>query len=340
MPRKSRIDTPGALHHIIARGIEGGKIFRGAKDKDHFLERLEKVLEETETSCYAWALLPNHFHLLLRTGSTSISNVMRRLMTGYAQYYNRRHKRYGHVFQNRFKSVLCQEDKYFLELIRYIHLNPVRADLVRGISMLDSFKYCGHTVLMGKAVRDWQDTKAVLRMFGEKKNTARRAYKAFVKKGIEEGKRNDLTGGGLLRSTGGWDVVKGLREEGRYQRNDERILGDGEFVGRILERTEERMKKEYAYRARGMDLKYAASRVSEMLDIEIEDIWAKGRYKRIVEARSLLCYWAVRELGISMTSLSKIFEISVPSISHSVARGRMIAREKRFSFIKIDISIK
>ena len=105
MPRKSRIDTHGALHHIMARGIEGGNIFRDDADKKHFLERLEKILKDTETCCYAWALIPNHFHLLLRTGPTPITTVMRRFLTGYAQWFNRRHQRQGHVFHNRYKSI-------------------------------------------------------------------------------------------------------------------------------------------------------------------------------------------------------------------------------------------
>ena len=98
---KSGIDSAGALQHIMARGIEGGKVFRNDDDKDHFLERLEKIRRETQTSCYAWALIPDHFHLLLRTGAAPISTVMRRLLTGYAQWYNRRYRRQGHVFQNR-----------------------------------------------------------------------------------------------------------------------------------------------------------------------------------------------------------------------------------------------
>lgn len=203
MPRKSRIDIPGALHHIMARGIEGGKIFRDDADKKHFLDRLEKIVKDTETCCYAWALIPNHFHLLLRTGPTPITTVMRRLLTSYAQWFNRRHQRQGHVFQNRYKSILCQEDKYFLELVRYIHLNPIRAKMVKDLEMLGSYKYCGHSVIMGKVRNGWQNINSVLLMFGEKSGPARRAYRAFVGKGISEGKRKELTGGGLLRSAGG-----------------------------------------------------------------------------------------------------------------------------------------
>jgi len=108
MPRKARIDAPGALHHIICRGIERRKIFDDDIDRDNFLDRLGSISIETSTTCYSWALIPNYFHLLLKTGKVAISTVMRWLLTGYAVSYNRRHRRSGHLFQNRFKSILCK----------------------------------------------------------------------------------------------------------------------------------------------------------------------------------------------------------------------------------------
>ena len=328
MPRKSRIDTAGALHHIMVRGIEGCKIFQNDADRDNFLERFGGILSETKTSCYAWALIPNHFHLLLRTGPVPISTIMRRLLTGYAIWFNRRHRRYGHLFQNRFKSILCQEDSYLLDLVRYIHLNPLRAGIVKNLDELGRYAYCGHSAAMGKVKREWQDTESVLGMFGEQWGAARRAYKSYVEKGIEEGKRYDLTGGGLLRSAGGWEGVKALRGNKVYQRNDERILGDGDFVGRVLASAEEEMERHYALLAHGLDLDEIAARVSQELGIKKEDVYAKGRYHKIVEARSLLCYWAVRELGISMSTLAQKLGISITSISVSVSRGRVIAEKK------------
>ena len=253
---------------------------------------------------------------------------MRRLLTGYALWYNRTHRRHGHLFQNRFKSILCQEDVYLLELVRYIHLNPIRARLVEDLDELGRYPYSGHSVLMGKMKNPWQDTEGVLGMFGEKLGAARRAYRAFVEKGIAQGRRQDLTGGGLLRSAGGWEGVKALREEKVYQRNDERILGDGDFVGRVLASAEEAMEKRYALRARGVDLAFIASRVSDVLGVKPEEVWAEGKYRRIVEARSLLCYWAVRELGVPMSSLARKLGISIPSVSESVTRGRRIAEER------------
>ncbi len=258
---------------------------------------------------------------------------MRRLLTGYALWYNRRHRRNGHVFQNRFKSILCQEDIYLLELVRYIHLNPIRARLVEDLDELGRYPYCGHSVVMGKVKKPWQNTQGVPGMFGEKLGAARLGYRAFVGKGIAEGRRSDLTGGGLLRSAGGWEGVKALREEKVYQRNDERILGDGDFVGRVPASAEEAMEKRYALRARGVDLATITSRVSEELGVKPEEVWAEGKYRRIVEARSLLCYWAVRELGVPMSSLARKLGISIPSVSESVTRGRRIAEAKKFLLI-------
>lgn len=334
MPRKSRIDAAGALHHIMVRGIERGTVFRDDTDRDHFLERLGGILEDANAFCYAWALIANHFHLVLRTGPVPISTIMRRLLTGYALWYNRRHHRNGHLFQNRFKSILCQEDVYLLELVRYVHLNPIRAKLVKDLDELSRYPYSGHSVIMGRVKKPWQDTEGVLAMFGENLRAGRRAYRSFVEKGVAEGRRKDLTGGGLLRSAGGWEGVTALREEKVYQRNDERILGDGEFVGSVLATAEEAMEKRHGLRARGVTVDFVASRVSEVLGVKPDEVWAEGKYRRIVEARSLLCYWAVRELGLPMSSMAQRLRISIPAVSGSVTRGRRIAETHGFILLE------
>ena len=334
MPRKSRIDAPGALHHIIAKGIEGRRIFEKDADRDNFLVRLGDILGETKTVCYAWALIPNHFHLLLRTGNFPISTVMRRLLTGYALWYNRKHGRAGHLFQNRYRSILCQEDVYLLELVRYIHLNPLRARLVPDLNRLDRYNYSGHSVLMGKVKNDWQDTDKVLSLFGRKAGSARRAYRGFVEKGIAQGKRSDLTGGGLVRSAGGWAAVLALRGAKIYQNSDERILGDGDFVDSVLTAANEAMERRYYLQSSGFTLDKLADRVANILGMRPEDVWATGRYHHLVEARSLLCYWAARELGFSMASLARKLKISVPAVSKSVVRGEEMARAGGYSLVE------
>ena len=129
MPRLARLDAPDVVHHVIIRGIERKKIFRDDKDRHNFIARLEELLPATNTACYAWALLSNHAHFLLRSGDAGLSNLMSRLLTGHAVQFNRRHRRHGQLFQNRYKSIICQEDAYLLELVRYIHLNPLRAKI-------------------------------------------------------------------------------------------------------------------------------------------------------------------------------------------------------------------
>ena len=325
MPRKARIDAPGALHHIIARGIGRRKVFDDNDDRDFFMERLGQVVSETETQCFAWALMPNHFHLLLKTGITPISTVMKRLLTGYAMHYNRRHKRYGHLFQNRYKSILCQEDSYLLELTRYVHLNPLRAKLVSDMKELGNHPYSGHSVLMGRVTAEWQNTKYILGLFGDKVSVARRRYLEFVIKGIAAGKRQDLTGGGLVRSVGGWSAVKSLRKVGAIQKGDERILGDGEFVEKVLFQAEEAFERKYRLNAKGIDIDRITERVADIMGMAPEAVWASGKQSKIVQARSLLCYWATTELGISQVWLSRKLGISQPAVSLSVSRGRRIA---------------
>ncbi|MBN2034489.1 MAG: transposase [Deltaproteobacteria bacterium] len=130
MPRKARIEASGALHHVIIRGIERRKIFRSDFDRDNFLKRLSALIPETKTDCFAWVLMSNHVHLLLRTGCVPIALLMNRLLSGYAGWFNKKYRRHGQLFQNRYKSILCQEDIYLKELVCYIHSNSLRAGLV------------------------------------------------------------------------------------------------------------------------------------------------------------------------------------------------------------------
>jgi REP-associated tyrosine transposase len=319
----------------MARGIEKSPIFKDDIDRTHFAKRLGKIVSDTHTDCLAWALMPNHFHLLLKTDQTHLSTFMRRLLTGHALWFNKRHGRSGHLFQNRFKSILCQEEIYFLELVRYIHLNPLRANLVEDSEALSRYTFCGHGVLLGNITCDWQKTATVLNHFNHKTFIARRMYRQFVAKGIAQGKRADLTGGGLVRSAGGWTALKALRRTKRFQVGDERILGDGNFVESILVSVNESIENKYFLLSSGYDLDTVAKRVADIMGIETEKVWAPGRNRQTVEARSCLCYWAVRELGMSMASLARKLNLSITAVSKSVARGENIVAKKNVSLVDI-----
>jgi len=322
MPRKARIDAPGALHHIILRGIERTLIFRDDTDVESFLDRLGSLLLESSTTCLAWALVSNHVHLLLRTGLVPISTLMRRLLTGYAQQFNRRHRRHGVLFQNRYKSILCEEEPYLLELVRYIHLNPLRAGAVKDIDELSSYPRSGHSALMGKVSREWQETEYVLGLFGGRLRQARRAYERFVAAGLDRGRRPELVGGGLIRSVGGWSAIKSLRNSGMGIMGDERILGSGDFVKSVLKQAQEQYEKKTLARVKGLKLETMIERVAEKLGLVPADVGSAGRQRRFARARAVICALAIEYLGISGRQVSRQLNLSPSAVSKLLQRGR------------------
>ena len=320
MPRRSRLDAPAMLHHVIIRGIERRPVFAGLADRRDFFRRCGDLFPETGTSCYAWALLSNHAHLLLRTGTVPLSRVMARLLSGYAAGFNRRRKRSGHLFQNRYKSIICQEDVYFKDLVRYIHLNPLRARLVPDLSALGTYPWSGHAPLLSKKNCPWQDTEYALSFFG-----SARAYLQFVRKGVDQGQRPDLVGGGLARSRRGWAEARKSRG---LNKGDERILGDTSFVMSILADAEQDLERRHTMKQSGIGLDAVEKRVCRLYGLKPDDLYARGRQKTLAEARSLFCFWAVRELGMPQTALAERFSLTAPAISYAVRRGQRIALEK------------
>lgn len=245
MPRKARLDAPGTLHHVIVRGIEKRDIVFGDKDRENFVGRLGQLSEKTGNSVMAWALMTNHAHILVKSGRGGLSEFMRRLLTGYAISFNLRHQRSGHLFQNRYKSIICQEDAYFKELVRYIHLNPLRAKVVADLDTLDAYPWSGHSALVGKSAQPWLNVESVLKWFGQNPSDARQGYREFMLKGVDQGRRPELVGGGLVRSLGGWSAVKALRKTGEMELSDSRILGDGDFVAQMMEEIDASQKRQF-----------------------------------------------------------------------------------------------
>jgi REP element-mobilizing transposase RayT len=329
MPRRARLDAPGALQHLIIRGIERQKIFRDDDDRAAFLRRLERVLTESATPCYAWAFMPNHAHLLLQTGRVPLATVMRRVLTGYAVTFNRRHRRHGPLFQNRYKSILCEQEPYLLELVRYIHLNPLRGQQVRDLEELDRYPYSGHSTLMGKRINEWQAVDAVLGQFARREVTARRKYRAFVGEGVIKGRRPELVGGGLIRSLGGWMAALALQQEQSLRvKGDERILGTSEFVLHVLAMAEEELKRSEQVRQRGVNLDGLARQAADAFGVEPDTLFHPGQLRAVVAARSLFCYWAVRELCHTATALAKRLGMTQPAVSIAVRRGERIAQQR------------
>jgi len=292
MPRQARLDIPCVLQHVIARGIERGDIFRDDDDRQRFVTQLSTLLVETNTQCFAWALVPNHFHLLLRPTQTTLASFMRRLMTGYAVTFNLRHGRSGHLFQNRYKSLVCEEEEYLLALVRYIGLNPLRARLGNDLEALDRYPWFSHAVLMGHQSLEGQAVDEVLARFAARSKEAIREYRAFVEAGAALGQQKALVDGGLRRSLRAQgDSGEGDGHQHR-QAYDDRILGCGGFV-----------KALWANGALGEDLTPSLSleelteRVARAYGVDAAEIRRQRRLPELRDARAATCYLAVRHLG-------------------------------------------
>ena len=322
MPRSSRLDAPGILHHVIARGIERRQIFTDTTDRKSFLCRLAELIDKTGMKCYAWCLMSNHLHLLLRTAHTPLSSFMRRLLTGHAVSFNLRQRRTGHLFQNRYKSILCEEEPYLLELIRYIHLNPIRAGVVETISELDKYLWTGHTTIMGKTKYKWQETNEVLLRFGRKSREARKKYQEFVVEGIGRYKSGELSCGGLIRSAGGIENLSKRKEKEQY---DERILGSGDFVEGILRIQEEIDNEKARIKKKDIGFKELAKRVKK--EYGIEDLLSGSRKGKISDARAVISFLSVNYLGLSLTEVGRRLSISRQAVSVGVSRGEKIFSE-------------
>lgn len=320
MPRQARLDAPGTLHHVMVRGIEGTNIFRTDKDRNDLLERLAAQCEVEALKVYAWALLPNHFHLLVRTGNRPLFASMRKILTGYVVRFNRRHKRQGHLFQNRYKSIVCEEDPYLLELTRYIHLNPLRAGMVRTLKELERYRWSGHSAILGVVKRQWQDTGEILRNFGEGRGSVKR-YATFVEEGICLGKREDLVGGGLLRSVGGWSQVVSMRRRGHGMASDERILGNGEFVERVIAETERQERETLRLRRKVPELRELLREMARKEGLDEEELKKVRRKREVSAAIRIFCWLAVQKYGYSGASVARFLGVTTSLVNRYAASG-------------------
>lgn len=327
MPRRARLDAPGTLHHIIIRGINGLQIFKDTADRLNFISRLRDLLKDTGNRVLAWVLMENHVHLLLFSGSLGIVPLMRRLLTGYAVYYNRKYQRQGHLFQNRYKSIVCEEEPYLLELVRYIHLNPLRAGLVKTVEALSQYPWSGHGVLLGQLKNDWQEIDYVLKLFASGRRKAMQLYKKFVEDGQDQGKRDELSGGGLIRSLGGWSQVLSLREKGENIAHDSRILGSGEFVTNILKEAEKNLKRQIRGAERRSFIDQVIKEICEKEGIEEKELRGGSQRRPVSRARSMIAYHLNRDFGITMAEIARNVGVCTTAVIKAIKK--MDAQSKK-----------
>lgn len=240
---------------------------------------------------------------------------MRRLLTGYAVTFNHRHGRSGHLFQNRYKSIVCEEDNYLLELIRYIHLNPLRAGQVNGLGELDHYSWCGHAELLGQGRTVGLATDTILPLFSARKKMARKNYRQFVADGIAQGRRPELVGGGLRRS----QARQTCSDE--QQDYDERVLGSGDFVAALREQG----LLDLAVPPR-ISLEELRTAVANYFEVSAESLQHRSRGGKASQARVIFCYCATRKFNYSGTLVSRFLGMGSSSVSRAVQRGEILVQ--------------
>ncbi|ACD91474.1 protein of unknown function DUF1568 [Chlorobium limicola DSM 245] len=315
MPRGPRLDAPGTLHHVIIRGIEHGSIVRDDTDRTEFLNRMGMLAKGSATSIYAFALMTNEAIILLKSGPDGLSAYMRKLLSGYAPYFNRRHQRVGHLFLNRYKSIVCEEESYFAKLVAYIHLKPLRIGLVESLEQLEIYPWSGHAMLMNKVRYDWMAREYVLRFFGGKESFAKKAYLAFLEEELKTDREQELSGGGMVRSQGGWSKVKSMRKSGAKARSDERILGSDKFVREVL--------KEAAGPNDVLPLAERVFLLSESIERACEAAGVTSMFLRsgsrsgeLPSLRRTIAKMAVFELGISFAETARQLGVTTSAVSN------------------------
>lgn len=284
------------------------------RDRESFVSRLCRELEATGTACYAWVLMDTHLHLLLRPDRLLLADFMRRLLTGHAVVFNHRHKRTGHLFQNRYKSIVCDQDAYLLELIRYIHLNPIRAGVLAGLEELFAYPWSGHRELLGSVRGPISAAEEVLRLFSTNIKAARDHYLAYLADGLRHSLPY-LSRGGKQTSLA---LDPRLCEDGVF---DERILGGGAFVERLLKcRASEPV-------ARPLDFEKVVATVTAYYQVSREGLAWPCKERSLAKCRAVLSYVCLRQMGMSGVEIGALISLSPSGVTRAAKRGERLLQE-------------
>jgi len=258
--------------------------------------------------------------------------LMQRFLIRYSMYYNSTHKRTGHLFQNRYKSILCEDDPYLKELVRYIHLNPLRAGLVESYGDLSRYQWCGHGVLLGNRKEGWQDTDSVLEEFGNARASACKAYGKYVREGVDKGRRSEFSGGGLVRSMGG--IMEVMHAAGRREKmqSDERILGGGEYVAKILREVERRDRRKTGLKER-ITPEEIIEQAANVVGVDARHVYMRNKSRDVSQARSLAAKWLVEDLGMTVGSAARMLKVTPAAVCYGVQKGKDVELTRGISLV-------
>ena len=279
MPRKPRIEFPGAFYHVIVRGNHGQVVFHDDQDKKKFLSVLNDYWVKFDFTLYAFVLLDNHVHMLIETQNIPLSKIMQGVNQRYTQYYNLRYKQSGHLFQGRYKAILCQRDSYLLELVSYIHLNPVRAGIIQNPS---DYIWSSHRFYLNNSKSDFINTSFVLSIFSKSSRDARNRYLQFVNNHIGQPHQEDY-----------------------YPHPP--ILGDDTFIAQLNLRFEDR-NIHFKRSTEQFTLEKIAKIVCDTVGVDICVLRERGRSSSISLSRSLFVFMARNYSYSSNNEIARFLE--------------------------------
>ena len=300
MARKPRIEIEGGLYHLITRGVDRRDIFHSPEDFQKFLILLGMQKAKLPFFLYAYCLMTNHVHLLIERRTDDIGRIMHRVLTGYTQYYNRRYRRSGHVLQGRHKAILCQSDPYLAQLVRYIHLNPVRAKMVRKV---ENYPYSSHRAYMGMEPDGIVDVDPVLRLFGVRKAVARTRFAKHVAAGMKLGHLAEM-----------YETPSGVL--GSEEFADSMIHPIGEFTPKGTRKT---VQTE-------LDAEALIAAVERICGVARQEFCGKAKGARVIEAKETLIL-SGRRLGASSSALSILTGLDIANVSRRHDAGVRKIRE-------------
>jgi len=310
-----RFELPGSLVHIMARGIDNQPIFHDNDDRKEFLKRFAQCLSQVGYRCISWCLMRNHYHFFLRTTENPMSGLMRPLNGGYARWFNKKYARRGYLFQDRYKSVLCQDQEYAQQLIRYIHLNPVRAGEVSSLTQLGGWAWCGHGFLIsvkGATGQGFQDRNEALRRFGAIPTDAVRNYLDYLQQGIN-GQKPELSG--ILGETERFEI------QGSYK-GWPAVIGDSTFARSAMERHAVAAWRKHRQSDYREVLEKIAAEVCRQFEIKEDCLFSKGRRNSISQAREHFCYRACYEEKLPLSVIARFLGITVTPTFFLARRGK------------------
>jgi putative transposase len=319
MPRMNRIQSPGSFFHIMARGIDGRNLFYDEEDHYEFLNRFRKYLIKSGFRCFSWNLMDNHYHLVIQTNENRLDSLFGPLNGGYALWYNKKYKRHGYLFQYRFKSVLCQDSHHLSDLIRYIHLNPLRANIIQSYDQLTDWKWSSHNLLIGapNAIgADFVDKEAVLGRFNQHVGDALNSYNQYMQDGIDN---SNMSTSGQLPKTEQTELAGA--HKGRVA-----VIGDPEFVRKAMENHSIGLyrlhrKDDYHY-----VLKRIASEACNIFKLTLEDLRRRGRRNARSWARAYFCYKALTDELLPLTAIANFLAICLSPTAVLAKQGKIIAK--------------